>query len=215
MTALAIFAAAAIDGATISVLAAYRLALRRWVPQIVVGFAYLMFLMGLGIVVGLVDRARLACDRGRGADLADRCDRRRRHRRRCARISRSRLRSDCFRWPGRWRRSALQRKIRIRFAPSDADCAGRWCARCCRRTVGAGAAAIAIVWFGTIALLAFGGAAALLTHIDALSVVVAAAGGVVINGLSIIFVMLYMRDVQLRREGTDLLAAVGDLPLPV
>ena len=80
------------------------------------------------------------------------------------------------------------------------------------RTVAAAAAVLMVTWFGAFVLVAFGGTVSLLTRIDTIAVVVSAAGGVVLNGLSLIFVMLYVRDVRLRREGSDLLAALGDLP---
>jgi hypothetical protein len=214
LTALTIFIVAAIDGTAISVVAAYRLALRRWVPQMVVGCAYLMFFLGIAIALVIVGFIGLLAVAGINlistvvaaiagtiggialaivvvvvyALLSMAWQ--------IAAISVATEDPNPFRAIGRGLRRTLVRPL-------------------LRRSIGASAAVLAVEWFGLTVLASFGGFIVILTRLDVVNLVILAAGGTVINAVSIIFVLLYMRDVTLRREGSDLLAAVSDAALPV
>jgi len=76
-----------------------------------------------------------------------------------------------------------------------------------RRTIVGGLVVFAISQIGTLPLLALGGIAATLTHIDALYFAVVGAGSVLLEGLVAAFVIVFAVDVRVRREGLDILAA--------
>ena len=81
-----------------------------------------------------------------------------------------------------------------------------------RRTLAVAPALLGVNWLATLAVVSLGGLAAHATHVDALLIVLPAFAGIVIDGLRIVFVQSYARDVQLRREGRDLLLAASALP---
>lgn len=213
-TALIVFACAALDGARMSIAQAYRRALGRWVPQIVTGIAFIAILIGVGIgcviagvliglaiavialvskavaiVVGVVVGIALLVAIFVATALGNVAWI-------MAMVSVATEEPNPFRAIGNGLRRTLDRSL-------------------IGRTTGAALAVLALTWFGSIAILAFGGALAFVTRFDLLANVIASAGGVVIAGLCIVFVMTYVRDVQIRREGSDLLLLAAEPSLPV
>lgn len=78
-----------------------------------------------------------------------------------------------------------------------------------RRTFAVALAVLAFDWFGGLAIGVLAGAFAALTHTFLAAAVVATCAGVALEGVRTIFIVLYARDIALRREGADLLAAAA------
>ncbi len=78
-----------------------------------------------------------------------------------------------------------------------------------RRTFAVALAVVALDWFGALAIISFAGIVAYFSHMLLLYAVIAACAGILLDGLRTMFVLLYMRDVALRREGSDLLLAAN------
>jgi hypothetical protein len=210
-TALVVFAARTLDGVPVTVATAYRDALPRWAPQIFVSLAFIGIALALGVaffftagcavlaivVVGLLSRpAAIALGVVAGlalivativvvalAYIAWLM----------ASVSVAVEDANPVRAVGHGLRRALDRSLR-------------------RRNATVALAVLALDWFGSIAFIAFGAVAAYLTRIDLLYAVTAAFAGILLDGLRTVFVLIYMRDVQLRREGSDLLLAASAAP---
>jgi hypothetical protein len=82
-----------------------------------------------------------------------------------------------------------------------------------RRTIGIALAFSAVEIVGSLALLAVSALLQSLTHLALLQAVVSAIGQIVISGVLGVFMVVYARDVRLRREGYDLLRAASE-PAP-
>jgi hypothetical protein len=82
-----------------------------------------------------------------------------------------------------------------------------------RRTIGVALAYAAVELVGSTALLAVSALLQALTHVALLQAVVSAIGQIVIAGVLGVFMVVYARDVRLRREGYDLLRAASE-PAP-
>jgi hypothetical protein len=82
-----------------------------------------------------------------------------------------------------------------------------------RRTIGVALAFSAVELIGSLALLVMSALLQALTHSGLLQAVVSAVGQIVISGVLGVFMVAYARDVRLRREGYDLLRALGE-PAP-
>jgi hypothetical protein len=84
-----------------------------------------------------------------------------------------------------------------------------------RRTIGVAAAYLAVETLGMGALFAAGALLQSLAHVMVLQTIVSAIGQIFISGVLLVFMIVYARDVRLRREGLDLLhAASAPSPLP-
>ena len=212
-TALFVYAAGALDGATPTIASAYRVAVRRWPAQIALTCAFLaialMVLAGFafaGVIVGIPIFAigflsktleRIAFSVAGLIALA------------------GAIVAFALGFIA-WQMAAVNVAVGdgnpvhaiVRAVRRTLD------RPLLRRTLAAGLTVIALEWIGSLAILAFEGLIEYLTHLTVLERIVDGSGGVVLNGLGMIFVLLYMRDVQLRREGSDLLlaAAVDTLP---
>ena len=78
-----------------------------------------------------------------------------------------------------------------------------------RRNIGVALAYFAVELLGTAALFAAGALLQALAHSDLLQSVVGAIANVLIVGVLAVFMLIYARDVRLRREGSDLLRAAN------
>lgn len=85
--------------------------------------------------------------------------------------------------------------------------------RLLRRTALVALALFVIELAGGLAVILFGGLLAALGHSDLIYVFVVSVGSIVLDGIVWLFVLLYMRDVMVRREGLDLLPPDAP-PLP-
>jgi hypothetical protein len=208
-TALVVFAAGTLDGAAPTIASAYREALRRWVPQLVVLLAFLTIALMVGIglaiaggaaalaiyVVALFSRIA-ATVAGVAAYLvlfaviivvvalgyiAWLM----------ASVSVAVEDANPVRAIGRGLRRTFDRSLR-------------------KRTLAVALAVLALQFFGSFAIIAFAGLVAYLTHQLLLNGILGACAGIVLDGVSTVFVLLYMRDVALRREGSDLLLAIAE-----
>jgi hypothetical protein len=81
-----------------------------------------------------------------------------------------------------------------------------------RRTLAVAPVLVGANWLALLTLDSLAGVLASAVHADALLVLIPALAGVGIDGVRIAFVQIYVDDVRLRREGTDLLAASAALP---
>jgi hypothetical protein len=79
-----------------------------------------------------------------------------------------------------------------------------------RRTIGVALAFLAVELLGSVGLLAVGALLQSLTHSDVVQSVVAAIANILITGVLAVFMVIYSRDVRLRREGSDLLRAANE-----
>jgi len=211
-TALIVFAAHFLDGAAPTIAAAYRLALRRWIPQLIVSIAFIGIALVLGtalvvaggaaalavFVAGLLSRAAAIVAGALVAlvviaavvvvvaltYIAWLM----------ASVSVAIEDGNPVRAVGRGLRRTLDRPL-------------------LRRTLAVALAVVALDWFGSLAILAFAALTQYFTHVMLLYAVVAACAGILLDGLRTVFVLIYMRDVQLRREGSDLLLAAAAPPL--
>ena len=212
-TALVIFAAAALDGVPVTIGSAYRAGVARWLPQIAVGVAFLAMLgvafvaffvatvlaalaiaglfalshvigIVLGIVIGIVAFAAFVVVVAI-ANVA-------------------------------WLMAMVSIAVE---EPNPARAIGRSLRRTFdrlmfKRTIALGFAILAIGLFGSLAFVSFSAALAFVTHSDAVSALVSASGGVAIGGVSTLMVLVYVRDLRLRREGSDLLLLATGEPAP-
>ena len=207
-TALIVFGAQTLDGESPTIGAAYRQALRRWLPQVVVSIAFIGIALVLSVAfviwggiaalavfaVGLVSRIAAIVV---GAVVA------------LglfavvivvvalgyiawlmASVSVAIEDDNPVRALGRGFRRTLDRSL-------------------LRRTLAVALAVVALDCFGSLAILSFAGLAEYFTHVTLLYSIIAACAGILLDGLRTIFVLIYMRDVQLRREGSDLLLAAA------
>jgi len=212
-TALIVYVARTIDGVAVSIGSAYRTALTRWVAQIAVGLGF----FGIAIVVGIA--VFIAAVIGglavggvalisKGAALV------------IGLIVFAVFMLVMIALIALGNVAWLMATISVAVEdPNPVRAIGRGLRRTLdrklvKRTLGAALAVIAVDWFGTLALLAAGGAVMLLVHAELIYTVIASCGGIVIGGLSTVFILFYSRDVQLRREGSDLLLAASAPPLP-
>jgi hypothetical protein len=208
-TALIVFAARALDGKPVSIAAAYRIGLRRWLPQLAVLFAW-WFVFGcafgvtfvLVVVVAVLAVAALsvlsrtaAVVVGIAFGLL------------IAAVSLVVLALGYLAWlmasvsvatedgnP----LHAIGRAVRRTLDRS------RW-----RRALAVAAAVLALEWFGALAFVAFGALAAYLTHTVLTYALIVSVGSIVLEGLILVFALIYVRDVRLRSEGTDLLSELA------
>lgn len=207
-TAIIVYAAGVFDGTAPTIASAYRVAVRRWLPQIVVAIAFLAigavlafgFVIAVAlavlavsvltflsrvvgviavVIVALVAFVAAMVVAALGVIAWL-----------MATISVALDDGNPVRAIGRGLRRTLDRPL-------------------FRRTLGVALAVVAISWFGDLAILAFAGLAEYLTHLTLLYGILAASAGVMLNGVTLVFVLLYVRDVQLRREGSDLMEAAA------
>jgi hypothetical protein len=212
-TALIVFVAQTVDGIAVSVASAYRVALTRWVPQlaVAVGFFAVAIVIGIGVfIVALIGGLAIG-----GVSLFSKA----------AALVIGVILLLAFigvmiALTALGNVAWLMASISVATEdPNPVRAIGRGLRRTLdrtliKRTLGAALAVIALDWFGTLALLAAGSALMLAVHVELLYTVIASGGGIVIGGLSTVFILFYMRDVQLRREGSDLLLAASAPPLP-
>ena len=207
-TALVIFAAQTLDGAAPTVGEAYRAALGRWLPQTAVGIAFIgiglvlaamfavtggfialtVFAVALlsrvagvvaGVIVGLVVVAAVIVV----------------------------VAMTYIAW--------LMASVSVSVEdPNPVRAIGSGLRRTfdrplLRRTLGVALAVVALDWFGSLAILSFSGVVEYLTHLTILYAIISACAAILLDGVRTTFVLLYMRDVKLRREGSDLLLAAA------
>jgi hypothetical protein len=211
-TALIVFAAQFLDGAAPTIAAAYRLGVRRWIPQLIVSIAFIGIALVLGtalvvaggaaalavFVAGLLSRAAAIAAGALVALVVV-----------AAVIVVVALTYIAWLMAG------------VSVAIEDGNpvrAVGRGLRRTLdrpllRRTIAVALAVVALDWFGSLAILSFAGLTAYFTHLRLLYAIVAACAGILLDGLRTVFVLIYMRDVQLRREGSDLLLAAAAPPL--
>jgi hypothetical protein len=210
-TALIVFVAQTVDGAAVTVGSAYRVALTRWLPQLGVALGYLGFAIVIGLAVFIVTIVVALAVSGiallsKGAAIVIGIV--------LALVYVAALVVTIALGNVAWLMSTISVAIED---PNPVRAIGRGMRRTLdrtllKRTIGAALAVIAVDWFGTLALLAAGAAVTLVVHVELVYTVIASCGGIVIGGLCTVFILFYMRDVQLRREGLDLLLAAGAPP---
>ena len=212
-TALVIFAAATLDDTPVTVGSAYRAALPRWLPQIVAGVAFLV-LAGVAmtvvtvaaVIVGFMIAGIYALAHFAGVALAV--------------ILAVVFVLAVFFAAALGNVAWLMATVTIALDdPNPFRAVGSGLRRMLdktlfRRTAGVALAILAIEWFGALAFLSFSAVIAFATHSDIVSAIISSAGSVVIAGVCMILVLVYLRDLQLRREGADLLllATSGTAP---
>lgn len=207
-TALIVFAAQTLDGAGPTIASAYRAALQRWLPQVFAGIAFI----GIGLVLGVafviaggaaasavfvVAWFSRAAAIAAGIVLAVAAV--------AVLVVVVALTYIAFLMAG------------VSVAIEDANpvrAVGRGLRRTLdrpllRRTLAVALAVVALDWFGSVAIIAFAGLIEYFTNLTLLYGIIAACAGILLDGLRTVFVLLYMRDVQLRREGSDLLLAIA------
>jgi hypothetical protein len=212
-TALIVFAAQTLDGFAPTIGSAYREALRRWLPQLIVTIAFIGFAIVLGLgfaisgalaalavfAIGVLSRlaaiaaaviVALAVFAGLVAIVA------------LvyiawlmASVSVALEDGNPVRAIGNGMRRTFDRPL-------------------LRRTLAVALAVVALDVFGTLAIISFAGLLEYFTHVTLLYAMIAACAGILLDGLRTIFVLIYMRDVQLRREGSDLLLAAAAPSIP-
>jgi hypothetical protein len=207
-TALIAFAAETLDGAAPTIVSAYRTAFRRWLPQVVVTIAFLgialVIFIGLGFAggvaalaifaVGLLSRIA-AIVIGVVAGLA------------CFALLIAGVALGYIAW--------LMASVSVAVEdPNPIRAIGRGLRRTFdrtlfKRTLAVALAVVALDSFGSLAILSFAGLAEYFTHFVLVYGIIAVCAGILLDGLRTLFVLLYMRDVQLRREGSDLLLAAA------
>ena len=212
-TALIVFVASAADGTAVTVGGAYRTAVTRWVPQLAValGFLGIAIVIGIGVfIAALIGGLAVG-----GVALLSKV----------AALVIGIIVLVAFMLAlialiGLGNMAWLMACISVAIEdPNPVRAIGRGLRRTLdrtlvKRTLGAALAVVAVDWFGTLALLAAGGAVIVLVKVELIYTVIASCGGIVIGGLTTTFIVFYMRDVQLRREGSDLLLAASAPPLP-
>jgi hypothetical protein len=205
-TALIVFAAQTLDGAAPTIASAYREAVRRWFPQVIVALAFAGFaiVLGIGFVIfgGLAALALFAIALlsrpvavGAGVLLALAVF--------AALVAIVALAYTA--WLMASVSVALEDGNPIRAIGSGMR--RTFDRPLLRRTLGVALAVVALDAFGSLAIVSFAGLVEYFTRVTLLYAVIAASAGILLDGLRTIFVLLYMRDVQLRREGSDLLLA--------
>lgn len=210
-TALIVFANAVLDGTPVSIATAFRAALRRWLPQnvtalaflVIVGAAFLALIVAYAIVIVLVFLAASHQRMVAGAaavivtipfllavfalyallNVAWEL----------ASVSVALEEPNPFRSIGNGLRRTFDRSLR-------------------RRTIGVSLAYLAIELIGMSALIAAGTLLASLLHQQLVSDVFSAVAQILISGVLATFMVVYSRDVRLRREGSDLLLAASEPP---
>ena len=212
-TALIRFVSAVVAGAPLTVGAAYRGALARWLPQLVVGVAFVgltfvvTFAIGLAAVLLFVVVALIAAGSKGAAAIVG---------------------VVIFLGVGlvfaivaapiylAWQQAAVSIAIE-ETNPVRAIGNGlrrtfdrRWF----RRSLLVALAIGAISVISGIAFLTVGALFEVVFHVGPLAVLIASLGQIATQGLVLVFVVLYARDVRIRREGVDLLFAAGDAPQP-
>jgi hypothetical protein len=212
-TALIVFVAHSVDGIAVSVGGAYRIALTRWVPQLAVAFGFLGIAIVTGIAVFIVTIVVVLAIGGvalfsKGAAVVVGIV--------LALAYVAVMIVTIALGNVAWLMSSISVVLE---EPNPVRAIGRGLRRTLdrallKRTIAAALAVIAVDCFGTLALLAAGGAVLLLVRVEVIYSVIAACGGIVIGGLCTVFILFYMRDVQLRREGSDLLLAANAPSLP-
>jgi len=203
-----VFGAQTLDGEAPTIGSAYRVALQRWLPQVVVGLAF----VGIALVLGfaLVVTGGLAALGVFAVALGSRL---------AAIVVGIVLALAIF--------AAVTVAVALGYIawlmagisvaiedPNPVRAIGRGLRRTLdrpllKRTLGVALAVVALDWFGTIAILSFAGLIEYVSHSMLLYGILAACAGILLDGVRTIFVLIYMRDVQLRREGSDLLLAVA------
>jgi hypothetical protein len=207
-TALIVFAAETLDGASPTIASAYYVAVKRWLPQIIVTIAFAGFALVIG--VGLAIAGGLAALAVFAVALVSRL----------AAIAVGVI-------VGLVLFAAIVAVVALGYiawlmasvsvAVEDANpvrAIGRGVRRTLdrplfKRTLAVALAVVALDWFGSLALLSFASLAGYFTHVTLVYGIVAVCAGIVLDGLRTLFVLIYMRDVQLRREGSDLLLAAA------
>jgi hypothetical protein len=207
-TALIVFAAETLDGMSPTIGAAYRQALRRWLPQVVVALAFIgialvigvglsitggvavlaVFAVALlsritaiavGIALGIVVFALIIAIVAMGYTAWL-----------MASVSVAVEDGNPVRAIGRGLRRTLDRPL-------------------LKRTFAVALAIVALDWFGSVAIISFAGLVEFFSHLTLLYGIIAACAGILLDGLRSVFVLLYMRYIALRREGSDLLLAAA------
>ncbi len=205
-TAAFVDLAQALDGAPQSVVASYRTAATRWLPQVLVGIAFtalswllalvalplLVLALALGSLPGSPQAAAaaglvLTAAVGGGALFA------------VALGYLAWLTATASVAAGEGPAlAAVRAALRRTLEPS---------AR--RLTFVLGPLLVAANWSWSLATSALASGVVALTHANALALIVPALGGIVLDGLRSAAIAVYARDVRLRREGADLLLAAA------
>jgi hypothetical protein len=208
-TALIVYANAAVAGVPVTIAAAFRPALARWLPQNIVALTFVVFgtvafvviVVFLAVLLLLITVAAGGRNAivGTGAIIVGVP---------ClfaaivayallnvawelASISVAIEDPNPFRAIGHGLRRTFDRQLR-------------------RRTLGVALAYVAIELIGTAALAGAGALLATLTHVRVVNDLATAIAQIVIIGVLAMFMVAYARDVRLRREGLDLLLAARD-----
>ena len=201
------FIASAYLGARSSVAQAYRVGLRRWLPQIVVAFAFAVIgvLVGIPLLIAYVGLILVVVATAALKLLAITVG---------VAIVGGLLVLAAFAIAFSWVFMAyeLATFAVITETANPIEAVGtavrRGLARGMRwRTVVGGLVLILVSQAGAIPAIMLGSLASAATHVDALYFAVVGAGTVLLEGLVATFVVVYAVDVRVRREGWDIIAA--------
>jgi hypothetical protein len=199
--------ASAYAGARSTIAEAYRIGLRRWLPQIVVGFAFAviavlvaipLFILYFVVILAVVAAAALKV---LAATVA------------VAFIGGLAVLAAfviVFSWVFMAYELATFTVVTETSNPIEAvgTAVRRGLARGMRwRTVVGGLVLLLVSQAGSIPLIVLGAFASAATHIDVLYYAILGAGSVLLEGLVATFVVVYAVDVRVRREGWDIIAA--------
>lgn len=212
-TALIIFAAALLDHAPTTIGAAYRHAIGRWFPQIVVSISYLFIVFVLTVVlviaailVGLAVAGVWALSHVTAIVLG---------------VVAGIVAFAAFIFLAALGNVAwLMSTVSVATeAPNPFRAVGSGLRRTFdrttfKRTIAIAFTILAITWFGSLVFTAFATAMAFAVHLDVVASLATAAGGIIISGVCLLLVLEYLRDIRLRREGADLLLLATGPSLP-
>jgi hypothetical protein len=207
-TAVIVFAAGTIDGGAPTIGSAYRTALSRWLPQIVVAIAFVGFAIVIGIgfaitggIAALAIFGARAVSAGAGIVVAI--------------VLVLALLALAIAVVAMGYIAWLMSSVSVAVEdPNPVRAIGRGLRRTLdrpliKRTFAVALAVAALDWFGSIAIVSFAGLIEVVTHFTLLYGIIAACAGILLDGLRTVFVLFYMRDVTVRREGSDLLLAAA------
>jgi hypothetical protein len=207
------FAARILDGRPASIPAAYRIALARWLPAIIVGIAFIaigmvvivplaIVVVILGTAIGVLAQVSVPAAIATGVVFAL--------------VAGALFIALSAAFSLAWEVSvvgvatgetnpirAVGQGLRRTFDR-----------RLLRRTLLVALALLVVEVAGSLAFILFGGLLAALAHSGIVYVFVASVGSVLIDGVAWLFVLVYTRDLIVRREGLDLLPPDAGAPLP-
>lgn len=207
-TALFVFTARALDGAAPAIGAAYRRALPRWLAQVVVVFAFIGIALVIGVAVVIASGVGIlavgaAAVFSRAAALV------------AGVVTGLAVSAVAVAAVALGNLAWLMASVSIAIEDANPVFAiVRGLQRTfdrpfLRRTFGIALAILAVDWFGAVAIGSIASVVARASHVPVVSAIAAAVARIVLDGAIGVFVVLYTREVMVRREGSDIVGALA------